>query len=496
MLRPSLSRIISSLYSSSPKIHLRLAPPFSHSRVQPSTSLPSLPLRRNMNFQSRSYPYPVSPFTRTVISCMRQLYPDCLADKSFDNTGLLVEAPLLPTHNSRPRNTNKVLLTIDLTRAVATEAIDHNVSLVVSYHPIIFRGLKSITTNDTQQLTISLLLAHGISVYCPHTAVDTVPGGMADWLCDVVTGRVDDPESEAFTAQPPSDTEISSDTEVTTSDSDHGYDLGDTLSDASTKPTSHSDAVSDPYVSSPGPQSPNTPKARSMRPQTTRRTYSKPTYPRPTSHFHPAVISHTRSVVNPSPRDAIEAANELTRSTKYDSSNTGAGRLISFDSAQSLTLLITRIAHAIGLPKGFSMAIPQGVRIEDIQIKTVATCPGSGGSVLSKCRADLILTGELSHHETLAVTERGGCVISLFHSNSERGYLWSVMRDQLERRARIEWTKLQGENLSNQNLSEPERAILCNHQLVEVLVSEWDRDPYGIVVLDDTPVPGVKLESA
>lgn len=427
---------------------------------------------------------------------MRQLYPESLADKSFDNTGLLVEAPFIPSH---PRNRNSVLLTIDLTRAVADEAIENNHSVVVAYHPIIFRGLKAITSDDTQQLSMTLLLAHGISVYCPHTAVDQVPGGMADWLCDVVTGKVDSPELEAYTAGQSPPISAPSDTEVTTSESEldlngngNGED-GDGDSDASTKPTSHSDALSDPFVS------PTTPKPkeklRRPRPSAAHRTYSKPTYPRPTSNFHPSALSHTRSVVIPSPRDAIDAANQFTGSSSYNTSNTGAGRLITFDNAQPLTVLITRIAHAIGLPKGFSVAIPQGQDLEKIEIRTVATCPGSGGSVLRKSDADLIFTGELSHHEALAVTERGGCVISLFHSNSERGYLWGIMRDKLEKQVLQEWERVKQEESSKRDVSSALKEVL-NDDAIEVVVSERDRDPYGIVVLDETLVEGISLGPA
>ena len=61
-----------------------------------------------------------SPFSEAVVSSMRALYPECLADKSFDNTGLLLEAPFY----SQRRNLNSVLLTIDLTKAVAEEVQD------------------------------------------------------------------------------------------------------------------------------------------------------------------------------------------------------------------------------------------------------------------------------------------------------------------------------------------------------------------------------------
>ncbi|KAI1608675.1 GTP cyclohydrolase 1 type 2/Nif3 [Exophiala viscosa] len=427
--------------------------------------------------------YNVSPFTTAVVSSMRRLYPEVLADKSFDNTGFLVQAPFIP---SRPRNRNSVLLTVDLTRAVADEAIENDHSVVVAYHPIIFRGLKSITADDSQQLSITLLLAHGISVYCPHTAVDTVPHGMADWLCDMVTGKMDDPEQEAHSAAaPPSPP---SETEVTTSESEKDSE--------STKPTSPSAADQDhddPFFKS--NETPNAKSTKLFRKNAPHlhRTYSKPAYPRATSDFHPAVISHSRSVITPSPRAAIDSANQFVASdAAYTTSNTGAGRLIEFSEPQPLTLLITRIAHAIGLPKGFAVAIPQGRTIEAMSIASVATCPGSGSGVVRGCRADLIFTGELSHHEALAVTERGGCVISLFHSNSERGYLWGVMREKLGDEVTEEWARVRDEEAAKSGL-EKEMKEMLQDESVEVVVSERDRDPYGIVVLEETAVEGVSL---
>ncbi|KAJ0416152.1 GTP cyclohydrolase 1 type 2/Nif3 [Aspergillus carlsbadensis] len=135
---------------------------------------------------SASYAPISSPFTRAVVSSMNKLYPESLADKSFDNTGLLLEAPF----NHARRQRNSVLLAIDLTKAVADEAIARKDSVVVAYHPIIFRGLKSLTFKDTQQQSLLRLAQEGISVYSPHTAVDATPGGMGDWLCDIVTGAI------------------------------------------------------------------------------------------------------------------------------------------------------------------------------------------------------------------------------------------------------------------------------------------------------------------
>jgi import inner membrane translocase subunit TIM54 len=74
---------------------------------------------------------------------------------------------------------------------------------------------------------------------------------------------------------------------------------------------------------------------------------------------------------------------------------------------------------------------------------------------------DLLFTGELSHHEALAAIERGSVVVTLFHSNTERGYLHDVMRHKLADAIKQEF----------QSAEEP-----------VVAVSKADRDPYGIVV--------------
>ena len=425
----------------------------------------------------------MSPFTTAVVSSMRRLYPEALADKSFDNTGLLLEAPFI---SSRPRNRNSVLLTVDLTRAVAEEAIENKHSVVVAYHPIIFRPLKNITTSDSQQLSMTLLLAHGISVYCPHTAVDIVPGGMADWLCDIVTGKLDDPEPEAYvaaTSSPPSETD------VTTSESSSEAPSKPSTRPTSPSPVDHDDAMTDPFVT---PRAKT--KMRLTRPNHAHRKYSKPSFPLATDIFHAAVISHSRTVITPSPRPSIDTANQFTSSDSYNNSNTGAGRLIEFSKPQPLTLLITRIAHAIGLPKGFAVAIPQNANLEEITISTVATCPGSGSGVVRGTNADLVFTGELSHHEALGVIERGGCVITLFHSNSERGYLWSTMREKLEDELREEWGKVKDEEAAKRGLSDQIQEMLKDEN-VEVVMSERDRDPYGIVVLDETAVEGQRIDA-
>ncbi|GJN71514.1 hypothetical protein PLIIFM63780_006151 [Purpureocillium lilacinum] len=123
-----------------------------------------------------------SRFTQRVVDAMKKLYPEELADRSWDNVGLLVG-------NAEGANSKqKVLVTNDLTYQVAMDAIEQDVAVIVSYHPFIFSGLKSITNKDPQQTTLLRLVQAGIAVYCPHTAVDAAPKGLNTWLADIVSG--------------------------------------------------------------------------------------------------------------------------------------------------------------------------------------------------------------------------------------------------------------------------------------------------------------------
>jgi len=94
---------------------------------------------------------------------------------------------------------------------------------------------------------------------------------------------------------------------------------------------------------------------------------------------------------------------------------------------------------------------------------------------------DLYFTGELSHHEALAAIEKGKCVICLFHSNTERGFLHGVLRGQLEETIAEEWERVRREELEAGSVSEELKESLEDEHF-DVAVSEVDRDPYGIMI--------------
>lgn len=366
-----------------------------------------------------------APFSKSVVRAMQKLYPKALADNSWDNTGLLLEAPFDPAR----RQANTVLLTIDLTKAVADEAIALNSSIVIAYHPIIFRGLKSLTLANSQQQTLLRLASHGISVYSPHTAVDAAPGGLGDWLADIVTGT-----KTSYDASP----------------------------SAAVTPAPQSEGDHDPFVQRAGEATISVQRPTFQlqhHPSQTTLRLSK-NAPKTTS------IPHTR-------RPVVPQTPEIKTHP-----GAGMGRIVEFSDAQPLPKLLDRIGKGLNNPKGFPIAIPQNTNIGDIKIRSVGICAGSGGSLLGSLDVDLVFTGEMSHHEALAAIEKGQVVISLFHSNSERGFLAEVLREQLEDTVAGEWQAVREEVKGDEELQE----ALADDSF-EVVVSEVDRDPYGIVVL-------------
>lgn len=119
---------------------------------------------------------------KTLVKAITKYYPASYADSSWDNTGLLIDCSI---DNVTTDKTERpvVLLTVDLTSSVAQEAIDSGCSAILAYHPFIFPSWKCLNpTKNTQHKTAIKLIQEGISVYCPHTAVDAAKGGVNDWL--------------------------------------------------------------------------------------------------------------------------------------------------------------------------------------------------------------------------------------------------------------------------------------------------------------------------
>ncbi|XP_031828155.2 cytosolic iron-sulfur assembly component 1 isoform X3 [Nomia melanderi] len=113
------------------------------------------------------------PLTQVVDTL--KSFADLPLAASWDNVGLLVE----PTE---PKLICHILLTNDLTEDVMQEALDLKSDMIITYHPLIFAPMKSVTTRSWKERIVAKCLENKIAVYSPHTTFDSVKGGVNDWL--------------------------------------------------------------------------------------------------------------------------------------------------------------------------------------------------------------------------------------------------------------------------------------------------------------------------
>jgi dinuclear metal center YbgI/SA1388 family protein len=88
-----------------------------------------------------------------------------------DNVGLQV--------GDRRKRVKQVLVALDATRRVITEAINKKVDLIVTHHPLLYRPLSSVTTSDEVGRLVLTLAQHGIALYSAHTNLDCAFGGVS-----------------------------------------------------------------------------------------------------------------------------------------------------------------------------------------------------------------------------------------------------------------------------------------------------------------------------
>ena len=90
--------------------------------------------------------------------------------ESWDNSGLQI--------GCSDKDIHKVMVCLDLTEAVLDEAEAIGADLVISHHPLIFKGLKSISGSTYQERCVRKAILSDIAVYSAHTSLDNILGGV------------------------------------------------------------------------------------------------------------------------------------------------------------------------------------------------------------------------------------------------------------------------------------------------------------------------------
>ena len=106
---------------------------------------------------------------KEVLSALERFAPLPLQE-SWDNAGLQVG--LTETEVSG------ALLCLDVTERIVDEAVQKGCNLIVSHHPLLFRGLKTISDLTDVQRTVMKAIQQGIGVISMHTNMDNARGGV------------------------------------------------------------------------------------------------------------------------------------------------------------------------------------------------------------------------------------------------------------------------------------------------------------------------------
>ncbi len=108
---------------------------------------------------------------KNVIEFLEELSPSNYAE-SYDNVGLLV--------GNANEKLKGILITHDTLPEVVDEAVEKGLNMIVSFHPIIFSGLKKITGKSYIEKTVIKAIKNDVAIYAIHTALDVSWQGVND----------------------------------------------------------------------------------------------------------------------------------------------------------------------------------------------------------------------------------------------------------------------------------------------------------------------------
>jgi len=346
----------------------------------------------------------------SLSQAMERIAPTSMAE-SWDRVGLLVG-------DATRELAGPVLLTIDLTPSVMDEAIRANASAIIAYHPPIWDPLKRVTSSNAYESVILRAIESKMAIYSPHTALDAVPGGVADWLCRALTKDGDAKHAGDCRAlrphgEIPSTQQAKIVTFLPMKDVDR---VREALASAGAgivgayRMCSFETQGYGTFFGVEGSKPSIGEAGRLERVAEVRLEMV-------CSKAAIALAVETMRSFHPYEEPGIEV-HELHA---IPDRSTGPGRRIVLDTPVTVRELAERIKRFLNLGD---------VRIalagEDRPVSSIGVCPGSGGSLVGLAKAEgcqVYFTGEMDHHAVKSTVLGGMSVILAGHTNTERGFL-------------------------------------------------------------------------
>lgn len=339
-----------------------------------------------------------------LLKVLRAIAPEDLAEP-WDKVGLHVGDPA--------QDAAKALLCIDLTEPVMAEAVEQGVSLVVAYHPPIFKPLERLTRETWKERVMHHAIRHGIAVYSPHTALDAATGGVNDWLADALGAGTRRP-IKPHARQSPRPMKL-----VTFVPEDAADPLRAALSDAGAgrigdyTECSFSVKGEGTFRGGEGANPTIGERGRFERVPELRMEMVLPV------ERVSAVVEALRRV-HPYEEPAFDLL-PLAAPPEAEKVGQGVGRVVELEAPIALDDLVARYHDRLG-----GVRLEVGRPREPRPIRRVGLCPGAGGSLLDEAAAagvDAFVTGEMRHHDMLDAVERGIAIVLAGHTQTERPYL-------------------------------------------------------------------------
>ncbi len=98
--------------------------------------------------------------------------------EDYDNAGLIVGHP--------EQEVYQALISLDCTEAVVDEAIANNCQVIISHHPIVFRGLKKFNGKTYVERVVEKAIRNNIALYAIHTNLDNIMTGVNAKICETL----------------------------------------------------------------------------------------------------------------------------------------------------------------------------------------------------------------------------------------------------------------------------------------------------------------------
>lgn len=98
--------------------------------------------------------------------------------ESYDNAGLQVGDPEMEV--------SAALLCLDVTEDVLNEALVRHCNMIVSHHPLLFKGLKEVTGKTATERIVIKAILENVAIYSAHTNLDSAWEGVSHEMAHII----------------------------------------------------------------------------------------------------------------------------------------------------------------------------------------------------------------------------------------------------------------------------------------------------------------------